>query len=344
MKTFASTFAAGLKDVVKEMLIGAFPEVKILLELDGLIVFRGTISTDQLKTIRFANNSFVVLRMFQDLRDDPITEMLAAVLKDENLKTIVKANIGTKKRRAFRLIASRENQFVSIDQDLRNALERNFTKIHGLTVDRGRPDTEFWLLYRSEGYGFFLFRLTQQPAFQHVLEKGELGPEIAYTLCYLSEPNNDDIFLDPFCGYGSIPLERAVSFPYNMIFAFDNDPGKKRLVRSRVKESRIKGMFIVKTENALNMKTFEDGFVHKIVTDPPWGFYKELPPDIDNFHSSMLEEFCRVLKRDGILVILTARKEEFEQALSTYKHELRLVKKLDILVSGKKAAIYKVRR
>jgi hypothetical protein len=53
MKAFASTFAAGLKDLVKEMLERALPEVKVLLLLDGLIVYQGKISTDNLKNIRF---------------------------------------------------------------------------------------------------------------------------------------------------------------------------------------------------------------------------------------------------------------------------------------------------
>jgi hypothetical protein len=49
-----------------------------------------------------------------------------------------------------------------------------------------------------------------------------------------------------------------------------------------------------------------------------------------------------VLNVKGILVILTARKEEFENALSSMGTRLKMLNQYNILVSGKKAAIYKI--
>lgn len=48
-----------------------------------------------------------------------------------------------------------------------------------------------------------------------------------------------------------------------------------------------------------------------------------------------MNEFLRVLKSGGIIVLLTARKNEFENALSSHKNSIELQEKYNILVSGK---------
>ena len=345
MKKYASTFITGLQDIVKEMLEKMLPDMRVLLLLDGLVVYETDASVDELKSLRFFINSFLILEIFKNLHGNPIYEMLMIISKDRNVEKTIRSNLkNIDIGRTFRIMALNKNRHVSFSDKLRNNIERKISGIKGLKVDRGRPDTEFWFLYRDEGYGFFLVRLTSHTAYEEILEKGELKPELAYTLCFISDPQEEDIFLDPFCGYGSIPIQRALSFPFNMVFATDKDPHKKRFVRNKLKSLRIKGTFIVKTQNALDLESFEDNFIHKIVTDPPWGVFEELDKDIYDFYSLMLKEFHRVLRSNGILVILTARKDELENALSDFEEELRPLRKYDILVSGKKAAIYKIRK
>lgn len=342
MTKYASTFIVGLKDVVKAMVQKLYPDIEILLLLDGLIVYQGNLDTKKVEQLRFVTNSFIVLDVFNNLRQNPVQEMLTAASRDANLGKKVHAQIRTVNTgKTFRLVVSHENQFVSVNQNLLESIENKIAGIKGLKVHRAKPDTEFWFLYRSEGYGFFLMRLTTHTAYEKILQKGELKPELAHLLCFLSEPDKDDIFLDPFCGYGAIPIERALSFPYNMIFASDNDPEKKQFVRNSL-TARIKGTFIVKSQDALDLASFDTNFIHKIVTDPPWGLFEKLEIDIDDFYRRMLKELSRILRISGIMVILTARKDEFEQALVGEKRRLRLIAKYDILVSGKKAAIYKI--
>ena len=343
MTKYASTFISGLKDVVSEMFRQLYPDVEILLLLDGLIVYQGQLSTKEVEQLRFVTNSFIVLDVFEKLRKHPVQAMLSAAARDENLGRKIHAHIRTVNTgRTFRIVVSQENQFVSVDKNLLESVERKIAGIKGLRVHRAKPDTEFWFLYRSEGYGFFLMRLTTHTAYEKVLQKGELKPELAHLLCFISEPNEEDIFLDPFCGYGAIPIERALSFPYNMIFAIDKDSDKKQFVRNSLTTKKVKGTFIVKSQDALNLASFDTNFIHKIVTDPPWGLFERLDGDITKFYRLMLKELARVLCINGIMVILTARKDEFEQAIAGENKRLKLLNKYDILVSGKKAAIYKI--
>jgi len=57
----------------------------------------------------------------------------------------------------------------------------------------------------------------------------------------------------------------------------------------------------------------------------------------------MLVEFIRILKDNAVMVILIAKKELFEELINNFSN-LSLISKYDILVSGKKAAIYKIRK
>ena len=52
----------------------------------------------------------------------------------------------------------------------------------------------------------------------------------------------------------------------------------------------------------------------------------------------------RILKLNGLIVLLTANKEEMSNVLNNFKGKLELVDKFDILVSGKKASIYKIKK
>ena len=349
---YASTFIVGFQEVVKELLQTAVPQLKIIRLLDGLVVFQGAISPDDVKRLRFFNNSYIILQTFDQLPSNAIHHMLNSVARDKSLQKKLNQPLKTiKAKQSFRLIASSENQTVSIDKNLRTTIENKLVALSSnkLTINRTRPDLEFWFLYRNEGLGFFLLRLTSQKS-EPPLEKGELRLELSHFLCFISEPKESDIFLDPFCGSGSIPIERVKSFPCNMIFASDKDQEKVTAVKTKLKtqrqlkRKRIQKTFFVKNQDALHLASFEDGFIHKIVTDPPWGIFKQLDMDIVDFYSLMLKEFFRILKLDGHLVLLTARKEEFEIALSNFDHSFDLLNKYDILVSGKKAAVYKLKK
>jgi tRNA G10 N-methylase Trm11 len=221
-------------------------------------------------------------------------------------------------------------------------MEVKISKASGLLVDRVKPDLEFWFLYRSEKIGFFMLRLTKHASTEKLLNKGELRPELSYTLCLISGPDDNDIFIDPFCGYGSIPMARSLISPADMIFAADIDKENVRTLKLKSVRQKDGRPVFVKHMDALNMKTFEDGFADKIVTDPPWGIYENVGMDIEVFYYQMMQEFYRILKINGIAVILTAKKAEFENVLLVFGNKLDLCKKYDILVSGKKASIYKV--
>lgn len=144
-------------------------------------------------------------------------------------------------------------------------------------------------------------------------------------LCLISEPNKEDIVLDPFAGSGAIGMARK-NYPYQKTISGDQNPANAS----------------IKKLNALDLEDFKNNSVSKIITDPPWGISIGKDLDLNDFYSKMLQEFSRVLKPRGLLITLIGQKELFENVLRKSPN-FSLVKRYNILVSGKKAAIYKIK-
>lgn len=343
--TYLSSFVSGLAGPVSAAISSDLPRVKVAVLLDGLVLYETSAPLESIRGISYLNNTFHVVRVFKEISANETDAMMAAVLDDRDLSSDLAQQ--SSRARTFRVIASEENKLVSANRAVLKRLEAVIAAATGLRVNRSKPDVEFWFLTRSEGYGFFARRLTRRTATERDLERGELRPELASILCRISDPTPDDVFLDPFCGSGAIPLQRATA-PFQRIFASDVDPAKVQRLRKRVRGLATKcnraGDIIASCEDARALTRIETGSVTRIVTDPPWGDFREVGGGIADLYAGMLKEMCRIVSEDGIVVILTARKELFEDCLKPLPAELRVIAKYNILVSGKKAAVYKLQR
>lgn len=340
MPQYFSTFITGFQEVIRNALQKQLRDVEIKLLLDGLVVYKTNAPYQNIRGIRFFNNNYYMLRYFDRLKNKSIEYMMQAMVNNKKpLPNVSKEIIG--RAGSFRIVASMENQTVSANRNLLAQTEKFLSHQWRLKVNRSLPDIEVWFLLRSEGNAFVGVRRREGKNDKKNFAKGELRPEMANLLCCISEPDKEDIVLDPFAGSGAIPMERAIAFPYQKIIASDRNPElfKKLSVRFRKKSNKI----ILGNWDALHLNQLEDQSVDKIVTDPPWGLYSHQDIDLQAFYEDMLVEFNRILKAEGTLVILTAQKILFERAIDTIP-KLSLVKKFDVLVSGKKAGIYKVQK
>ncbi len=334
---YVSTFITGFENVVEKGLKQILDDFKTNLKLDGLIGYSTSSNTDKVKNIKFLNNTFLPIHIFKKSFRNSIDGMMRHILDNVELDKTLNGAI-YRKHRAFRIVTSDKNKFVSPNKKLLVSLESKITEITNLEPDRSYPDIEFWFLLRSESFGFFGLRLTRHPDFTKSLPKGELRPELAHILCLMSEMKTTDVFLDPFAGHGSIPQARS-RYPYRQILAFDNDSRMVKKLRSRL---NILKNTLVSNSDATKLEGLRNNSINKIVTDPPWGHFLGKNLNIEKFYSQMLDSLYRVLKKSGIAVILIGEKELFEKLLEEISGEFCLMEKYDTLVSGHKAGIYKI--
>lgn len=337
MKYF-STFISGLHDIIKEILERKVKDIKILELFDGAVIYSTNYNIEDYNLLCF-NNTFELLDYKKSNSNKPIEEIISYIIKNKKKYVSIK-NI-KKNIRTFRIITSIENQLVAIDNNSKKNIEKFIIESTNLLLNRSLPDIEYWLLYRNEGYSYFLKRITRHRAYDKILNKGELHPELAYMLNWISEPKDDEVFLDPFCGYGSIPIQRMNIAKAKALYAFDIDSEMIRYLKNKVsKNDREKNNFICKVSEIGNISNLiENNTVDKIVTDPPWGNY--VYEDIDQLYNIILKESYKVLKNEGILVVLTSKKDELRKIVEE-KKMFKIIEEYSILVSGKKAGIFKL--
>lgn len=309
---------------------------------DGLIVFAVKDGAESLYTkMPYFNNLHEVLCAVEDTKT--LAEAVQRVLSDKKWARPVR-----KVGEGFRLVFSDENQLAGCDNTLLGQAISRIESVSGLRHTKGRPDAEFWLLRRASGKAFLTKRLTYSRKTEKDLEPGALRPELAQLLCLVAESTPQDIVLDPFAGSGALPFARAKR-PYNMLFASDADASKvkamKQTLNTTFKRLQRKGApFIIRQSDALSLDKIEDGFVTRIITDPPWGLFDREIADLPAFYRAMMDEFCRVLAPDGQLVLLFGRRELLDDLLAYTENRLILANRYDILVSGKKASILRFLR
>jgi tRNA (guanine6-N2)-methyltransferase len=337
MALYASTFASGLQTPVKAVLSRCIPDARVIDLLDGIITYRTKTDYANIHKLRIFQNTFMIIKRFEGTPGGSVEQLMQNTLRNAGIRTAVSKAVG-KRRCRYRIVTSQQNKLVAVDKNLLRNVQKVIEGSTSLWLDRAIPDIEFWFLSRREKLGFFMLRLTIHASAEKVLNKGELRPELCQILCSLSEPAESDVFLDPFCGYGSIPKARSV-LPYGKIYASDIDPAKV----SHVKQKAHKEHKAIQTKqmDALNMAAYDDASVDKIVTDPPWGIFNGLGVDIGVFYGKMLTEFSRVLRAGGTAVVLTAR-DGLDAPLSKTRCPMGLESKFDVLVSGKKASVYKI--
>ena len=95
--------------------------------------------------------------------------------------------------------------------------------------------------------------------------------------------------------------------------------------------------------DATDLERFEYGFITKIVTDPPWGFYENIR-DINRFYRDLLAELVRVRRAQGIIVLLIGEKRIADQLVAGSRDVLSLCARYEIRVNGKKVSLLKWRR
>ena len=219
------------------------------------------------------------------------------------------------------------------------------SKVTGLEPSSHKPDVEFWVIRRRSSVSFFCKRVTRRTRTERDLRKGELRPELAHLLCALSEPNVEDVFLDPCAGSGAIPFART-QYPYNMMFVHDNDENRilemKRDIKvGKIVRARSGAPLIVRAADARKLDRINDGFVHKVVTDPPWGVFDAGIGDMAAFYRDIVAELVRIVRTGGAIVMLIGAKDIADMLVSENIDTLDLAVRYDILVNGQKASVVK---
>ena len=234
---------------------------------------------------------------------------------------------------SFRLFSLVDGEPSPVGIDKKTTLTRQIESQLGLKLNANRSSNDIVLLKRTGQPEILTLRLPRAKHKREALPKGALRPELAHILLLVAAIKPKDVLLDPFAGYGSVPLEAVRGFGLKQVTAIDKDAKLLgRLARTGIR--LVEG-------DAANLDAIPDSSIDKIVTDPPWGIYTSLE-DLSNLYEQSLKAIDRVLKSRGVAVILSGN-EQLDQIIKDNSN-FELLKSYKILVSGKKAHIIKLQK
>jgi len=338
---FYATFIPGLQNFIAEVIKERLSDVITHKLLDGAVLFETETSYDKLNFLCF-NNIFAVINW-----EEVDLEKHIKLFINENCdcgNDVIADN--NKSFHSFRIIVSNENVPAAIDEKLRAQAEKRIARLSGLKVNRTLCDTEFWFLYRSEGFSVFMKRLTLRSSWEKTLHKGELPPPLAWILCRMANLSHADTVLDPFCGYGSIPDAALKYFHITKFIACDNNMEAFKHTGERSKKRKNGAVTLHNADFEKLPLLIKEKTVDVIVTDPPWGHYEEI--DKNGFYAKMFEVFNKLLKDGGDsevsgarAVVLCANDGSFKDVIPEC---FKIQTQTPILLSGRKAIIYVLKR
>ena len=234
-----------------------------------------------------------------------------APLVEPALQARVKVSPGARagRRLKFRVIARMAGEHEFRRVDFQRAVERGIVERsdHTWRLEEGEEaEVEFWATMIDTEF-FLTVRLSddrmRHREYKAAHRPASLRASSAAALAWASDPHDDDIVLDPFCGAGTILIERAHLGKYAMLLGSDRDQAALAAARTNV-GTRYKPIQLENWDAA--SLPLADRSVNKIITNLPWGIRYGSHGENRKLYPEWFREFARVLKSGGTMVLLTA--------------------------------------
>ena len=242
--------------------------------------------------------------------------------------------------KTFRLVVMESGKLKPIAKKVMADIEKSISKQTRWTAHRANPDIEIWLNRRNDKATYFMVRMGKKPSSQKSLKKGELSPDIAYTMVNMANLDNKSLVADIFGGWGAISFAVAERGNYGKLYTGDI---KDECVLYQQKRLQGKKGCKVSKWDACGLP-LESGSISVIITDPPWGIYEKGIKeglDIKQLYDGFVGEAARILMPNGVLIFLSHAHDEAIRALSShgFTYSAALIK-----INGKDTFLFKAAR
>ena len=249
------------------------------------------------------------------------------------------------RRLRFRVIARQVGEHEYRRVDLKRAVELGIEerRDHTWRLDEDAADVEFWAT-QIGGELLIAMRLSDEHMrhrdYKIAHRPGSLRPSVAASMAWLSEPRDDDIVLDPFCGTGTVLIERAQLGRYKNLIGSDRDSSAIRAARENI-GPRYKPIELHQDWDAGSLP-LTDGSVTKIVSNLPWGIKHGSHAANRRLYGDWIAEMNRVLAAKGRMVLLTSEWRLMRDLAD--RGALAVEKTTRVTVLGVPASIYECRK
>ena len=320
-----ATTVPGLESVAESQIQEMFPDCAVGHSQRGKIFFGVDSSLGQLLKIKCADNLYFFIKQFpigatkndlcelkKELAKIPYASFLSPVCDAGRLHSVYAT-------------ASRSGKHSFSRFDVAKAALEALSSLKCFKMGDAESHDLHFRIDVVDDTAYFSLKITSE-AYRYRggrrFVPGAIRPSIANSLIWLSRPDKKDVFLDPFCGSGTIAAERE-RYAHRKILAFDNQHSAVEIAKNNVSEK-----IIVRQGDACKLP-LGDGCIDAIVTNLPWDV--QVPSDdIYKLYRDFLREASRVLKSGGRMVLLTDKEDAVRQAVCGLGVEARRLLQLSL--------------
>jgi tRNA (guanine6-N2)-methyltransferase len=320
---------------------------RLVPERAGMTIFSAP-RPDPLSAARTLEDLFALVGYRDALGTAPTTlEKIRAAAHDapyveEALEARVRMTPGSRAGRklGFRVIARIAGNHEFRRLDFQRAVERGIAERddHSWRIAGDDADVEFWATLLGAEV-FLAVRLVDERMrhreYKVAHRPGSLRASVAAALGWLSQPGTDDFVIDPLCGAGTILIERAHLGRYAMLAGFDRDAGAIAAAQENI-GPRYRPIGLAESD-ALRLPLVSGAATH-LVTNLPWGTKYGSHGENRRLYPRLVEEFARVVRPGGRLVMLTAERMLMREVANRGFVRVESVRRVTIL--GAPAVIY----
>ena len=290
----------------------------------------------------------LVARASVSLEKEGLEQIEALVAKaetwDEALAALHRVQPRHSKRVRFRVVAQRHGggqRYVrkEVDRRVGEAVARRFPTWKGVDEDAA---VEVWVL-EENGEVLLGVRLSDRTMRHRTYKKSSIAaslrPVIGRAMVLLTDPNDDDVFLDPMCGAGTLLIERGEYGRYRQLFGGDIREEALAAAQSNI-GPRYKPIEL-KTWDACQLP-LDAGSVSAAACNLPFGKKVGEKSELKELYARFVPELRRVVAPGAVAVLMTSERAWLEQAMgggaNFYSERL-----LPLWVLGQKAFLFKLR-
>jgi 23S rRNA G2445 N2-methylase RlmL len=330
-----------------------FVEYLFAKEQNGIVVFDYEGATADLLQLRTVEDVFLqalsvnkVSRNWQDI--GLITDL---VQKSEEFGRAVNNFLRYRKFPApptYRVISRKYGQHPYRRKDFAEAILKGMKARYPRWTPRADDtEVEVWanLLGSHLLCGLRLSDRTMRHRFAKKVElEASLRPSVAAAMVFLTNPEANDIFLEPMCGSGTLLLERRTG-PYRQLLGGDILSDRAWAARQNLLErrqrSQVRPVSIYQWD--ARRLPLASGVIDKVATNLPFGKQIGSPQQVARLYPAFFAEVARVLRPNGRAVVLSSEYELVKESVRR-QDNLEIVTGYSIAVLGQWGRIYIVER
>ncbi len=337
-------------EVRKRFPHAALQEYLFAKDKNGILVFSYGGSPDDVLALRTVEDVFllalsaeIAARTWSGLQE--VTQAIEREALVEQAVRVFRKQRKLSPRLTYRIVTRLEGQHQyrrkDVEQAAQKGLERRFGDAWKLVEEEA--DLEVWvnLLGTRLLCGLRLSdRTMRHREYQSVHLPASLRPSVAAAMVLLTEPDENDTFLDPMCGSGTLLAERILGGAYRQVLGGDIDGRAVGAARQNLKG--LGAHWQVSRWDARKLP-LASASVDAVATNPPFGKQIGSPQELGQLYPTFVAEVARVLKPGGRAVVLTSQYGLLKEAVRR-QPSLQIVRGYSIAVLGEWGRLYLLRK